>query len=83
MDENNRSIKIKPWFQFDFFFSEDENNWLLKLLIFENFSGPEVCGSNLYQKNIGEKLTHWHTGLLAYAFIVLNLRRDSFRPCPL
>ena len=32
----------------------------LKTLIFENFLGPEVSGSNLYQKNIGTKFTHWH-----------------------
>jgi hypothetical protein len=31
-----------------------------KTLIFENFWGPEVSGSNSYQKNIGAKLTHWH-----------------------
>ena len=28
-----------------------------KTLIFENFGGPEVSGSKLYQKNIGAKLT--------------------------
>ena len=29
-----------------------------KTLIFENFWGPEVSGSNSYQKIIGAKLTH-------------------------
>ena len=31
-----------------------------KILIFENFWGPEVSWSKLYQRNIGAKLTHWH-----------------------
>ena len=35
-------------------------NLTFKTLIFENFWGPEVSGSKLYQKNIGAKLTHWH-----------------------
>ena len=29
-----------------------------KPLIFEKFRGPEIVGSNLYQKNIGAEFTH-------------------------
>ena len=36
----------------------------LKTPIFENFWGPEVSGSNLYQKHISAKLTHWHMSSL-------------------
>ena len=34
------------------------NKVTFKPLIFENFRGPEVVGSSLYQKNIGAKFTH-------------------------
>ena len=52
--------------------------WTLKTLIFENFWGPEVSGGNLYQKNIGAKLTHWHMPLLSWNFVMI--RSDHVHP---
>ena len=41
--KNNNSIKIYPWFPFEvFFYWEDDNNWLMKLWLFESFWGPPL-----------------------------------------
>ena len=51
--KNNNSIKIRPWFQFEvFFFRGRWKKLTFKTLIFENFWGPEVSGSDSYQ--------NWH-----------------------
>ena len=56
----------------------EQNCQLLKTLIFENFWGPEVSGSNWYQKNIGAKLNHWHMPSLCSNFVVI--RSDHVHP---
>ena len=36
----------------------------------ENFQGPEVVGSSLYQKNIGAKFTHFYRPSLCWEIVV-------------
>ena len=43
-----------------------------KPLIFENFRGPEVVGSSLYQKNIGAQFTHLYVPSLCKEFFVMR-----------